>query len=278
MGDGVFAMKFDMNATWGETVAMLRRNADILGIVAAVFFFLPSLVLSIVAPTTELEQAAGNPDMLADVMAGYASKFWWIMLLYALVTIVGTLAVFALFGRDTKPTVGEAIGVGFKGFVPYLLSALLVGLVIVLVAALIGGIAAASGIALLGILAFVVLFAVFIIVSIRVLLAGPIIAIEGVTNPITALKGSWDMVKGHTRRVFAFVLLIVIAVIVVSLVIGLIIDFTAAMTGPQVGLWVKGVLSSLLGAVTTVVMLAAYTAIYRQLSGSVRRDEVEVFE
>ncbi|MGB7407683.1 MAG: glycerophosphoryl diester phosphodiesterase membrane domain-containing protein [Pontixanthobacter sp.] len=271
-------MKFDMNAAWNDTVAMLKANTDVLGIVAAVFFFLPSLALTILAPGTELEAAAGDPDRLSEAMTAYFTASWWVLLLYGLITIVGTLAIFALFGRRSKPTVGEAISAGFRGFVPYLLSLLLVGVAIGLIAILIGVIVGLTGIAALGVLFAIIMAIVLLVVSIRILLTGPIIAIENEGNPIAALKRSWATIKGHTRRVFAFVFLLAIAITVVSLVLGFLFAGLGALLGPTLGLWVEGLLGALLGAVTTIILLAAYTAVYRQLAGDVTRQELETFE
>ncbi|MGB3739372.1 MAG: glycerophosphoryl diester phosphodiesterase membrane domain-containing protein [Pontixanthobacter sp.] len=261
-------MKFDMNAAWADTTAMLKRNSDILAVMAAVFFFLPSLALAILAPTAELEAiAAANPDQLNAALEGYFAESWLIIMVYSLVSIVGTLAVFALFGRQTKPTVGEAIGAGVKGFLPYLASFLIVGIAVALAALLVGLITGASGAVVIGALLGIALLIVLVFVSVRLLLTGPIIAIEGVANPIAALRRSWRMVKGNTKRVFAFVLLIGIAILVVSMVVGFVFALIGSVFGPEAGLWIESILTAMLGAVTTLILLAAYVAIYRQLAG-----------
>ena len=261
-------MKFDMNAAWADTTAMLKRNSDILAIMAAVFFFLPALAVSILAPTAELEAiAAGNPNQLNAALEGYFAESWPIILAYALVTVVGMLAVFALFGRRAKPTVGEAIGAGLKGFLPYLASFVIVGIALTVLLVLLGVIVGATGVEIIGVLLGVVIFVLFVFVNIRILLTGPIIAIEGEMNPIAALRRSWHLVKGNTKRVFAYVLLIGIAIAVVSLVIGFVFALLGSLFGPEAGLWVENILSAILGAVTTLILLATYVSIYRQLAG-----------
>ena len=273
-------MKMDMNAAWADTVTMLKSNTDVLGIVAAVFFFLPALALAILAPGTELEAAlaSDNPNALGPAFAAYFANSWLVLLIYGLITIVGTLAVFALFGQRSNPTVGEAISAGLKGFLPYLATALIIAVVAAIAAMLIGVIAAATGIFALVMILGIVLAVVLIVVSIRVVLAGPVIAIEGENNPIAALTRSWKLVKGNTRRVFLFIFLLAIAIGVVSLVFGFLFAGIGALMGPTAALWIEGILGSMLSAITTLVMLAVYTAIYRQVAGEITRSELETFE
>lgn len=268
-------MKFDMNQAWNDAVGLIKGNTEVLGIVAGVFFFLPSLALSVLAPGTELEAAAGNPARMQEAFASYFSNAWWVFLLYFLFTVVGTLAVYALYGRRPKPTVGEAISIGFRGFLPYLAASLLVGFLIGIGIVIAGALSAA--VPFLGIIIGLIVAALAIIVSIRIILVGPIIAIDGESNPVTAIKRSWALVKGNTRRVFLFLFLLVVAMLVVSIILGLIFAAIGAATGPTVGLWVEGILGGIMGAAFTIVMLAVYTAIHKQLAGEVSKADLETF-
>ncbi len=270
-------MKFDLNTAWADTVAMLKSNAETLGIVAAVFFFLPALMVSILAPATQLEQVE-DPTKMGEAFMVYLAGAWPVLIVYVLLTIVGTLAVFALFGRRPSPTIGEAISAGIKGFLPYLGSSVILAIAIGMVTLLIGLIAGLTGIAALGFVFGLVFVFIVLVVAIRVLLAGPIIAIEGEMNPLAALKRSWAMVKGNTRRVFFFIVLLMIALIVVSIVLGFLFAGIGAMMGPAAAIWVEGVLGAILGAITTVLLLAAYTAIYRQLAGGTMPSDLQTFE
>ena len=123
-------MKFDMGRAWSDAVAMLMSNKDLVLIMGAVFLFLPSLMLAVIAPGTELEQAAQNPDAMQAAFAAYMAENWPVMLVYGLASTIGTLAILALLGRSQRPTVGEAIGIGAKAVLPYLAASLILGFVI----------------------------------------------------------------------------------------------------------------------------------------------------
>lgn len=76
-------MKFDMGQAWTDAVALLSKNRDLVVILAAVFLFLPSLALGVLAPTTELEAIMeANPDGFQDAAAAYAAESWPYMLAY----------------------------------------------------------------------------------------------------------------------------------------------------------------------------------------------------
>lgn len=271
-------MKFDLNQAWSDATGILKANLDVVGIVAAVFFFLPSLALGVLAPGKELEAAAGNPDQITAAFSAYFLGNWWLFLAYFLMTIIGTLAIFALFGKRPKPTVGDAIGAALRGFLPYIATSLIVGVAVGIAAVLIGVVAGASGMAVLGVVLGIALAIAMVIVSVRLILVGPVIAIDGVSNPITALQTSWNMVKGNTRRVFLFLFLLIIALIVVSMVLGLIFAAIGAMLGAIGALWVEAILGGIMSAAMTVLMLAVYAAIHRQLSGNVTTADLDTFE
>ena len=270
-------MKFDMNRAWGDAVSMIKNNTDVLGIVAAVFFFLPALGSAVLAPGTELEAAAADPARMSEAFQAYFANHWWVFLINFLFTVVGTLAVFTLFGRTPKPTVGESISAGLAGFVPYILASLVIGIAAGIGAALVGVIGGVTGSGALTAILGLALLAVLIIVAVRLLLVGPVIAIEGERNPINAIKRSWDLVKGNTRRIFLFLFLLMIALIVVSVVLGLIFAAIGSLFGPTLSIWVEGIFGGIMSAVFTVMLLGVYTAIHRQLAGEVTQSDLDTF-
>lgn len=271
-------MKFDMGRAWSDAVAMLMANKDLVIIMAAVFLFLPSLVLAVIAPGTELEQAAQNPEAMQAALVAYFAENWPVMLIYGVVSTIGTLAILALLGRSQRPTVGEAIGIGAKAMLPYLAASLVLGFAIGVAAMLVGLVAATAGAAVGAILGIVVLI-LAILVMFRMILVAPVMAIEGKLNPIGAIQRSWSLVKGNTRYVIAFILLLMVALIVVSLVTGIVFSLISAMAGSgEVAIWIDGILSSLMGAVFSLLLLAVYAAIHRQLAGPSAESLSETFD
>lgn len=271
-------MKFDMSKAWNDAVGLISANRQIIGIVAAVFFFLPSLALSVLAPTSELEQAAGEPERMQAALAAFMSENWPIFLLYALATTIGTLALFALVGRHHRPTVGEAIAIGAKTLLPYLAASLIVAVVFVLAGLVLGVIAGLAG-AIVATILGIVLFVAIVIIIVRMILVAPVMVIEQNLNPVAALKRSWDLVKGNTRYVAGFLFLLFLSMIVISAVLGMIFGLLAALApSAELGLWINAILSGIMGAVLTVVMLTIYMAIYRQLAGPGDAAVSETFE
>lgn len=261
-------MKFDMSQAWNDAVTLLSNNRRLVVILAAAFLFLPSLATSIFAPATEIEAIGpSNPEELRAAMLAYMQAHWPIISGYALVTTMGTLAMLALLGRSQRPTVGEAIQIGATALVPYLAATLLLGLGAGLLIFLIGVIAAAAGIAvaaLLGVLGAVAL----VVIAVRLSLIGPVMAIEGVMNPLTSIARSWNLVKGNTRYVAAFFLLLFVALLVLSVVAGMVIAVFGALAAEgAVSLWINAIFEGLIGAVGSSVFLAVYAAVHRQLAG-----------
>jgi len=261
-------MKFDMGQAWSDAMAMLSNNSRLIVILAGALLFLPSLVLGVFAPSTEVEAAsAGSPEQMQVALAAYMSASWPIILIYALVSTVGTLAMLALLGRDQKPTVGEAIKIGAVALFPYLAASLLVGLAIGLIAGIVIAIGAAAGPAVAALLGFVVFIGI-ILIAFRLILVGPVMAIEGTLNPIEALKRSWSLVKGNTRYVAAFMILLIIALLVLTLVVGMVFGVVGALApSGTMSTWVNAIFEGLIGAVGSTVFLAVYAAMHGQLAG-----------
>lgn len=272
-------MKFDMGRAWSDAMTLLSNNSRLIVILAGVFLFLPSLVLGVFAPSTELEAAAaGSSEQMQAAMAAYLSTSWPIIVIYALASTIGTLALLALLGRDQKPTVGEAIKIGAIALLPYLAASLIIGAGIGLVAGVVVAIGAAAGPAVAALLGFVVLIGI-LLVAFRLILVGPVMAIEGTLNPIEALRRSWTLVKGNTRYVAAFMILLFIALFVLSPVIGMVFGVIGALVpSGTVTIWVNAIFEGLIGAVGSAVFLAVYAAMHRQLAGESPQSLSQTFD
>lgn len=229
-------MKLDIGQAWNDAVALMLSNKDVLGIVAAVFFFLPTLALSILAPTTQVEAAAaGGQEQLLAAMLEFLAENWLLFLIYMIASTVGSLTVFALLSKRQNLTVGEALKTGLATTLPYLVATLAIGMFAGLLFVLIGVISTATS-PVIGSLVGVVLAAFLVIAMIRLLLIGPVMAAENMLNPVSAIQRSWQLVKGNTRRLFLFVILLAIAIFVVTSVLGIIFGLLGALLGGSAGL------------------------------------------
>ena len=264
-------MKFDMSAAWNEATRLMAANRDVLLIVAGVFFFLPyvAFMLIFMNELTALEAAqAANPDPAAirAAMMGFYGEIWWMVLIMALFQAVGMIGLLALLSDRSRPTVGEALKLGLKLLLPYigaqLLLSCLFGLLLLVPIAIGAGSSQATGV-LVGIVA---LFA-FIYLFTRFLLVSPVVAIERVANPLTAIGRSWRLTKGNTLRLFLFLLMLLIAVTVVAIVISLVLGLILALAGAEIALIGNALVSGLINAIFYVIFLAVLAAIHRQLAG-----------
>lgn len=275
-------MKLDMNRAWTDALNLIQSNIGVVTVVAGVFFFLPYLAFALLMPeaATALD-IQPNPDdpsaAFEQVMAFYAD-IWWIMLLLVVAQTVGTLALLALLRADNRPTVGEAIAVGAIGFLTSIAATIVFYVGFGILGGVLMGIAIASEITALAVILGIVLLVALIYVAVKFSLLGPVIAIDKVYNPFSALLRSWRLTKGNSVRLFFFYLLLLIAIIVVSTVIGLIVMLIFGLMGPEVMMVGSGLVNSAINAVFIVLMLGILAAIHRQLAGPDAETVSETFE
>ncbi|WP_284124477.1 glycerophosphoryl diester phosphodiesterase membrane domain-containing protein [Parerythrobacter aestuarii] len=275
-------MKFDMSRAWDDGIAMLRRNTNMVTIIAGVFFFLPYLVLMLMTPDMSqnpaMQPGANDPDAMMNAMMAVYREIWWLILLMALLQGVGTLAIYALISHSNRPTVGEAIGFGFKGLLPFLGIGLLQSLALMLVAGIPLGIAAATGsillISLVGLTAVVLVIYVYTKFSLSV----AVIGMEKQFNPVKAMGRSWALTKGNSLRLWLFYFLLFLAFGVLSAVVAMVVGLVLSLAGPEVALFGNGLVSSLINTVFVCVFLSVVAAAYRQLSGGTPDSISETFD
>jgi hypothetical protein len=266
-------MKFEMGRAWNDAVALLRGNRQVVLVVAGVFFFLPYLALILFMPDYMASMgpaAAGEPADPSQALEQFTRVYadiWWAILIIMVIQGIGMLGLLALLTDRGRPTVGEALGIGAKSFLPYLGAQILQSIVIVLIIMIPFAVGAAAGAAvgvILGLLAVVAVAYLFTKFSLSI----PVIVIEKVMNPVTALGRSWSLTKGNSVRLFAFYVLLFIALIVIALVLGIVFGIVGALTGPEGALIVTGLSNAVLNMVAVTVFLAVLAGVHRQLSGS----------
>lgn len=276
-------MQLDLGTAWNEATRMLKGNSQLLVAVAGVFLVLPSLILSVfTAEDTanfmaemEMMGQGGGPEAMLGALSQFYGTMGFGLFFVALAQMLGTLAILIIFLDANRPTVGESISQAGKLFIPNLLAQLIIVLVAVVI-----GFAVAMVIALLvsvagetlgitiAVLLGIVLVVAAIWISFRLILTSPVIAAEKETNPITALKRSFGLTKGNSLRIFGLVLLVAIIAGILYAIIGGIMGviFTAIL--PTTGALVaSGAVEAVLSGVLSVLLLAVYAAIYRQLTG-----------
>jgi len=273
-------VKFDMGRAWNDAVALVSANRHVVPVIAGVFFFLPSFAMALLLPgqMADLQAANGNPAAAWRAMGAFYERIWWAILLVAVVQGIGMLGLLALLTDRSRPTVGEALAIGAKALIPYIVAQFLQALSFVLVFAILVGIGAATGSK--GITALLVLVAIVAAAYIftKFSLTIPVIAIERVMNPVRALARSWRLTKGNSVRLFVFYLLLLIVLMVVAMLLSAIFGLVGVAFGAAGASIVSGVVSALMNMTFVMMLLAVLAAVHRQLSGPSEQNLSETFE
>ena len=270
-------MKFSMSEAWRDATAMMSANREVMLIVAGLFFLLPSLVMGLMMPGLQ-ESMMADPENAQAMVLDLYSSWWWLLLLVLLAQLVGYLGLLALLRDSSRPTVGEALSAGLRGLLPALGFYLLLGVGFALIGIVVVALIRIGVSPALAVIAALLCAVILVYVMVKLSLGLAVIAIDKVSNPITAMARSWQLTKGNSFRLFLFYLLLVLVYFVISIVAGVIVGALVLAVGTDTALLVNAVISGLLGAVLTMVIVAVIAAIHRQLSGPSAAAVSETFE
>lgn len=276
-------MKFDMGRAWSEAARLVGENRQVVLIVAGVFFFLPYVALMMVmgdqmaAIEAGAQSGNGDPEAAMEALLSFYGSIWWLVALIAIVQYIGMLGLLALLRDRSRPTVGEALKIGATCFPSYFVAQILVTLAmgsLILVPFALG----AAGSATAAVLAGIVLIVAAVYIFTKFSLAAPVIVIERVLNPLTALGRSWRLTKGNSVRLFLFYFLLIVAILVVGMVVSMVVGLMFALAGPEAALIGNALVAGLLNAAWATLFLAALAAAHRQLAGERTEEVRETFE
>ena len=261
-------MKFNMNGAWNEAVRMLLANKQLLGVLAGVFFFLPFLALVILVPQPAgLEAAAGDSEKMEAMVQAFAQDNWVAFTAFALVFLVGALSIMGLLGGGERRTVAGALKVGALGLLPFIVCLLAIYIVEAAIGYVYESVTGFIPLSIINLLISVLVLVAIIVIRLRLMLTGPVMAIEGTLNPVAAMIRSWQLVKGNTFHLLGYLILIGVTAFVIFIIAIIIISVLAAITGSSVAaLWISAILSSMLLACILAGVMAIFAAIHRQLA------------
>lgn len=265
-------MKLDLNSAWESAVKLVRKNREMVLVLAGVFFFLPYVVFSLFVPMDGFAMAAESGDRAAMIAAfnAFAADYWWAVLLLSLIQTIGATAIMAVIGDPARPTVNDAMTRGLT-LLPSQIGAQIISsfalLVIFMLAVLLGSLGGSGAMATtFGILTLPVLLYLWA----RFSLSAPTVAIDRQFNSFRAVTSSWRLTRGSGMRLFAFYLLLLVAFFVVGQVLGLLISLFTALPGEELARILDAVLSGLLNASFAVIIYAVFAAVHRQLAQAAR--------
>lgn len=220
-----------------------------------------------------------------DPISSGAGALGGIILLYVAIYAINfwqQAAMCRLTSDRHEPSVGAAMTAGLGAILPLfgvLVLVLVAGFVVALVFGIaIGGAALGTQSSAVGVIAGLAMLAGAVYLALRLSMTLPAIAIEDHRNPITALRRSWDMTRGHVLRLLA---LFVIVGVVMGLVAFTVLSATAGgmMASMAAGGGAPGAVPSmaamgsflvamvLFGLTLGIFLMALIGAIHRQLSG-----------
>jgi hypothetical protein len=202
-----------------------------------------------------------------------------------LIAVAQSSSLIAFASPLQKLSLGDALNTGFRSALPmlgvmvlliivYFVGALVVGLIL----GLIGAISTTlSG--LIGLL----LIPVGIYLMCRICTINAVVAVDGVTNPINAIKRGWAQTNSNVLPIFVVLVIFVVALAVVG---GLLIVpmfssmMSASMMGEApsfAGMGMTMVLLFLFSIVMTVVSSALFAVIHAEISDASPTKTSEVF-
>lgn len=259
-----------ISRAWSEAAAFLGREGRLVLPIALLLIFIPGAASALLIPPEQEALSIGQS------LSG---------LLLALVTIITALiAGIAISYLALKPgaSVGEALQAGGRRFLPLFGASLVIAIpilvilfiLIMLVAPLL--LVAGQPItptALMSALApvFVVVALALLALWAKLLLMTPVAAAEP-AGPVTIIRRSWTLTRGHYWKLFgSFLLVLLVSSLLVSgltLALGSLLFFTS---GPPVfgstSYTVLALLQAFLQTLVATVTIVFVARIYAQLSG-----------
>ena len=277
--------KLDMGKAWTQATGLIGSNRDTIGAIAGLVFFLPSLALALFVPELANPQpapAGADPQVAMQAALDQMSKAytdnWALFLALTIAQFVGSLSLLALLTDRGRPTVGEALRTGLRSIPSYLAAQILSALAVGLAVGIPLGIVAAAGSPVAVVLVGFVLVLVAVYLFVKFSLIAPVIAIDGVRNPITALSQSWRLTKGNSFRIVAFMLLLFFTIGIIAALVSGILGLALSALGGQIADIGNGLVSAAVNTFIGVVFLVVIAAVHRQLAGQSPEGLAQTFE
>lgn len=250
-----------------------QRIGPLIGM--AVLYYVVQIVLTFLffgaigASIGAMAMAGGSPF---DTGLGFGMIFSMLIfyIVFLLLYFAQSISMTHHASPVLTPEFGESFMVGIKSM-PTLLGLTLIMIVAYIAFAIVAGIASIP-FALMGdtgsVLYVILLIVLTIYIACRLMLVMPVIAVDGVTNPITAVQRSWALTRGNALKIFlayaAFIVLLVAAIFILVLVFGgsmaALTDPTMGMSAMSGGLAVILILGFMLMMVVVYVVITAFMA------------------
>lgn len=231
----------DIGRVFSTSFAMFRQRFWPLAGMWAVFFAIQIgavFVLGIAAAVLGVSGLAADLENPA-ALAGMGTAMILLMVLlygaYIVVILAQQAALVTLASPLEEPAFGAALARGFKSALPFLGITLILVLGYVLLAAVVGGVAgaaAAGGGSVGGILVALLAVPALIYLACRFAVLVPVIAVDQVFNPLTAIRRSWTVTQGRVLAIFlAFLGFVLLSLAALGVPLGALVFLFGSTTG-----------------------------------------------
>lgn len=227
----------------------------------------------------------GGEGAAAGLGAGMILIIILAYLVVLLIAVAQSSSLIAFASPLQKLSLGDALNAGFRSALPmlgvmvlliivYFVGALVLGLVLGLIGAVSTTLAGLIGI---------LLIPAGIYLMCRICTINAVVAVEGVTNPITAIQRGWAQTNSNVLPIFAVLVIFVVALVVVGglLFMPMISSImSASMSGAPpsfAGMGMTMVMFFLFSIVMTVVSSALFAVIHAEVSGASPAKTTDVF-
>lgn len=269
--------KLDMGTAWVQATGLIGANRDLVSVLAGIFLFIPFfvLILALFGSDFDLGSAGSepNPEQIAAQLNAVFLANWWAVLLVAIGQLAGGVAILALLGDRTRPTVSEVLKRVPVLILPMLGTQLLVGLATQLPSLLTGLLPEAAAT-----LASFVVLPITLYLTVKFCLANAVIVLTHRLNPVKAMRESWRLTKSNSFRLFVFFAMLTLLAVVIGLIMAMIVGLIIAALGERMAMIGNAAFIALLVTTFYTISYALTVAIYRQLSDSVPQADIDLFD
>ncbi len=265
-------MNFDMNTVWSRAIELVRDNFQLLIVIAGVFLLLPTMATYLLIPDFQnLIDPTADQAALEQQISAMIGPLVSVGVVSMVFQFAGYGAMVALMG-DTRPTVGQALGTGFKivpsvfavmilFIIAYFIGAMIIALPITLIAGL-AGIPALSFIAVI----FVLIFVIWLMA--RMSLSMPALVLGETLNPFTAVARSFKLTGPKQWSILLFWGVLLAVYVVIALLLTGIFGLVAALIGSgTAAMVVLGIANGAMGMAIGMLICGVSVAMFTQLSG-----------
>ncbi len=220
-----------------------------------------------------------DPAMLGGLGIGVILLMIIFYFAYIVLMVAQQCSMTALATPMFKLRFGEAIKVGAKGgltFLGIILAFLVAYFAFAIVAGIFVGILSVMGETVAGVMGVIVallFLPVIIFLAMRLSVLVPVVAVDRVFNPITAIQKTWAMTKGNVLAIFVIYIVVgILAMVLVALPFGMIFGSMAAIgTGGDSAGAVAAIFGSLflffpLFLVYSIVAITIVACLHSELS------------